>query len=137
MATGYIYCGRNSIRGGSDDWSFTVDELLRVTAAQPITKKSNVLRGNDNVVGFLADTSPSFGSGGGGGADYVEGDVPDWPDGPISNIHAIIRAIEDLSEEQTCQSLVISRDCISDHASVYASDCDEADHASRTKVESE
>ena len=100
MTTGGSYCGRDAVRGGSDDWSFTVDELLRVTASRPITKKkSSVLRGNDNVVGFLEDTSPLSGSGGGGWDDYVEGDVAEWPEGPISTIHASFRSIEDRSEE--------------------------------------
>ena len=66
MATGDTHCSREAVRGGADDWSFTVDELLRVTAARPITKKSGVLRGNDNVVGFVADTSQLPDAGGGG-----------------------------------------------------------------------
>lgn len=100
MATGGFDCGRDAVRGGSDDWSFTVDELLRVTAARPITrKKSSVLRGNENVVGFLADTSPLFSSGDGGWDDYIEGDVPEWPEGPISTIHMSIRSIDDRTDE--------------------------------------
>lgn len=90
MATGNPDCSRKALRGGSDDWSYTVDELLRVTAARPITKKSGVARGNANVVGFIANTS-SFGS----GDDYVDGNMSEWPDGPISTIHVILGSIND------------------------------------------
>lgn len=100
MATGHMNCGREAVRGGSDDWSFTVDELLRVTAARPITKKkSSPLRGNDNVVGFLADTSTLEDSGDGGWDDYIEGDVPEWPEGAISTVHMSIRSIDDRTDE--------------------------------------
>ncbi len=37
-----------------------------MTAAHPITKRSGVARGNDNVVGFIADTSSLD-----GGDDFV------------------------------------------------------------------
>lgn len=96
MATGQINCGRLAVRGGSDDWSFTVDELLRVTSAHPIVKtKASVLRGNDNVVGFIADTSPLPAVGGGGWSKYIDGDVLEWPEGPISTIHMLISPIDD------------------------------------------
>ncbi len=52
MATGDISCSRKAVRDGSDDWSFTVDELLRVTAARPITNKSGVARGNRQCYRF-------------------------------------------------------------------------------------
>ncbi|TCQ07679.1 hypothetical protein C8J34_104140 [Rhizobium sp. PP-F2F-G36] len=94
MATGNSVCSRKALRGGLDDWSFTVDELLRVTAARPITKKSGVARGNDNVVGFIADTSSLAGADDGGG-DYVEGDMPEWPEGPISTIHMTLGSIDE------------------------------------------
>ena len=100
MATGGRSCSRKAIRGGGDDWSFTVDELLRITGARPVTlKNSAVLRRNDNVVGFISDTSQSFGSGVGGRIDITEGDEPDWPQGPISTVHTIIRSLDDRSEE--------------------------------------
>lgn len=94
MATGSSSCSRKAVRGGSDDWSFTVDELLRVTAACPITKKNSTTRGNSNVVGFIADTS-----GGGGGPDYFESDTPEWPEGPISIVHLTLMSIDDTSEK--------------------------------------
>ena len=100
MATGQTDCGRLAVRGGSDDWSFTVDELLRVTAAHPIVQtNASVLRGNNNVVGFIADTSPWSSGGGGGWSEYIDGDVPDWPEGPISTIHMHISSIDDRSYE--------------------------------------
>lgn len=99
MATGDLSCSREAVRGGSDDWSFTVDELLRVTAARPITKKSGVARGNHNVVGFIADTSQLAGAGDGRGDDLVEGDIPEWPEGSISTIHVTLGSIGDRPEE--------------------------------------
>ena len=101
MAIGHPSCSREAVRGGSDDWSFTVDELLRVTAARPITKKSSVARGNDNVVGFIADTSPLTldAGGGGGGQDYFDSDTSEWPEGPISTVHLTLAPIDDMPEE--------------------------------------
>jgi hypothetical protein len=99
MVTGITCYGRDAVRNGPDDWSFTVDELLRVTAARPITRKSGVLRGNDNVARFIADTSPQVISYVGGGDGYIEGDVPGWPEGPLSTVHMVIRSIEDPSED--------------------------------------
>lgn len=90
MATGNAYYSREAVRGGSDDWSFTVDELLRVTAMHPITLKSGVARGNDNIVGFITDTS----SLGGNGNNYVESDTTEWPEGPISTIHVTLESIK-------------------------------------------
>lgn len=96
MATGSHGCGREAVRGGLDDWSFTVDELLNVTGALPITKKNSFqVRGNDNVVGFVSDMSPMSGSGDGGWFDFTEGDEPDWPQGPISTVHAVISSLDD------------------------------------------
>ncbi|MCS0497893.1 hypothetical protein NVS89_22640 [Ancylobacter sp. MQZ15Z-1] len=94
MATGDYYCSRTAIRGGCDDWSFTVDELLRVTASLPITKKSDVARGNYNVVGFIAETSSLTGLGDGGGEDFIEGEVPEWPEGPMSTVHVTLSRME-------------------------------------------
>lgn len=62
------------MRGGSDDWSFTVDELLRVTASRPITTRTGVARGNANVTSVIADTSSLAGTNDGGDGD-VEGDT--------------------------------------------------------------
>ena len=95
MATGNPDYSRKAVRGGSDDWSFTVDELLRLTAARFITKKSGVARGNNNVVGFIADTS----SLGGGGGDYIGGDTREWPEGPSSTIHVTLGTIDDQRKE--------------------------------------
>lgn len=94
MATGNLDYSRTAVRGGADDWSFTVDELLRVTAARPVTKQSRVVRGNTNVIGFISDTS-SFG----GGDGYVEDDMSEWPPGPISTIHLTLGSIDDRPAE--------------------------------------
>lgn len=94
MAVGDAHCSREAVRGGGDDWSFTVDELLRVTALRPITRKSGVLRGNDNVVGFIVDTSSLPGPGDGGGDYSIEGDAADWPEGSISTVHITVAAID-------------------------------------------
>lgn len=101
MAVGANQCAREAMAGGTDDWSFTVDELLNVTAAKPIVKsKPTTLRGNDNVVGFMADTAPHLASVGGGGGDEVpEGDVPDWPEGPISTVKITLRSMDDPEED--------------------------------------
>lgn len=118
MAVGAPSCGRPAIPGGSDDWSFTVDELLAVTAAQGMTKASKVVRGNPNIVGFVAATSPpspSFASatptavqlaqllgaresgGGEGGAHGVDEEDAYWPDGPISTVHMTIGRLDEPS----------------------------------------
>ena len=94
MATGNTNFSRKAARGGVDDWSFTVDELLRVTASRLITTKIGIARGNNNVVGFIADTSSV-----GGGGDYVEGDMSEWPEGPISTIHLTLSPIDDQPDE--------------------------------------
>ncbi len=60
-------------RHGQDDWSFTVEELLQVTASRPITKNTGIPRGNSNVVGLVADTS-LFGGGDGDGYDVDDGE---------------------------------------------------------------
>jgi hypothetical protein len=100
MATGRHGCSREAIRGGLDDWSFTIDELLNVTGARPITQKNSVVvRSNDNVVGFVSDTSPLSGSGEGGRIDFTEGAERDWPEGPMSTVHVTIRSLDDRSEE--------------------------------------
>lgn len=116
MAVGEPSCGRQAIPGGSDDWSFAVDELLAVTAAQGMTKASTVVRGNPNIVGFMSVTSlpsPSFasdtptdlhlgqlsgarGSGGGvSGTGRVEKEDAYWPDGPISTVHMTVGPLDE------------------------------------------
>lgn len=67
-----------------------------MTATLPITKKTGIARGNDNVVGLIVDTSLLESTGGGG--DYIYGDILEWPEGPISTIHVRLRSIEDLDE---------------------------------------
>lgn len=95
MATGDASCGRQAVRGGLDDWSFTVDELLGVTAAIPITLTSGDLRGNDNFVGFMADTSNLADTGAGGSSGGFDSEATEWPEGPLSTVHITIRSIDD------------------------------------------
>lgn len=113
MATGSPSCGRDAIKGGTDDWSFTVDELLRVTAARPIAKKYCVARGNDNIVGFIAETSPSTNrssteshdargssEGNGNSGEYhYDRENGDWPEGPLSTVHMTVSPINDRPED--------------------------------------
>lgn len=81
MIVGASNHGRAATAGGLDDWSFTVDELLRITAAKGITQGSATQRGNPNTIGY---TSPGSAAGPpGAGSD----DAP-WGEGPISIVHA-------------------------------------------------
>ncbi len=93
MATGDCNFSREAIidvtTNTVDDWSFTVDELLQVTANTHMTKKWPVLRGTNNSVGYYiaADTTSRPYAERGGGDGDVEGEIPEWPDGPISTVH--------------------------------------------------
>ncbi|MBB4097473.1 hypothetical protein [Sphingomonas kyeonggiensis] len=98
MAMGVGGCGREAQAGASDDWSFTVDELLRVTGAIPIVASdSGVLRRNGNVIGFIHDAAPYLsvppGLSAGGGPEKPEKDEY-WPEGPISIVHLTLRQDE-------------------------------------------
>lgn len=87
MAVGGLQYGREAIVGGKDDWSSTVDELLKVTGAKPIVKRTpHILRRNQVVAGFIVDTASQFFGDGGGGA--AAEDLA-WPDGPISTVHFV------------------------------------------------
>jgi hypothetical protein len=102
MAFGRGLCGREAEPGGRDDWSFTVDELLRVTAVLPIVKSASHLRGQSYGVGFLqvlefsggepatAGGRSAFAGGGGDEPPADHGEEP-WPDGPISTVQLILR----------------------------------------------
>lgn len=95
MATGDLAYSREAVRSGSDDWSFTVDELLRVTAKRPITRQSSVARGNANVIGIIADTSSLADTNDGDNNNYVEGDVSEWPEGSISTVRMVLGQIDE------------------------------------------
>lgn len=84
MATGVASCSRRAVKGGVDDWSFTVDELLRETASLPITKRSGLRRGNNNFVGLISNTSLHAGDGGTAESDDT---TSEWSEGPISTAH--------------------------------------------------
>lgn len=119
MAVGNPFYGRPAIRGGLDDWSVIVDELLTVTASQGLTKGSAVVRGNPHVLGLMAATPlPSLssasalpvplqiqqlsgvaasqigGSGGGGEIDERDEEAS-WPDGPISTAHIVLGPLDE------------------------------------------
>jgi hypothetical protein len=53
MVRGADLTGRQAHSGGTDDWSATVDELLQVTAALPITVVSGVPRGHSHALGMF------------------------------------------------------------------------------------
>ena len=99
MAFGDAGCGRRAKEGANDDWSFTVDELLRVTGAIAINARADkrVLRHNGKTAGAIVDTASYLGvppglSAGGGPVKPFDGDP--WPEGPMSSIHLSLRAIE-------------------------------------------
>jgi hypothetical protein len=93
MAVGEAQYGREAVEGGSDDWSFTVDELLKVTASKPIVMSaSNVLRGVSTVVGLVVDAARKPGDT--GGSIPPEDETPEWPDGPISTVHLTFAPID-------------------------------------------
>ncbi len=87
MATGNPACGRDAICGGSDDWSFTIDELLQVTANQTMSKRRTTFRGNDNFIGLVVDNAQFASFRDGGGGLFTEGEAAEWPEGPISAVH--------------------------------------------------
>lgn len=99
MLEGRNYYGREAIPHGSDDWSFTVDELMRVTAANFVTKKSAYHRGNTHQIRFMGvPTSqlqlltqellaPEYVAGGEGLARPPEADDETWGEGPLSVVH--------------------------------------------------
>jgi hypothetical protein len=99
MAVGDSSCGREAVRNGVDDWSFTVDELLRVTAVRPMTKGCGVARGNANVIGFISGTSSPVSNINivdiGGGGDSIDRACEEWPEGPISTVHMTLSSLED------------------------------------------
>ena len=100
MACGTDATGRQAECGGADDWSATVEELLRVTAALPITVLSGVARGQSHSLGFVAlaafGTMPSLSAAGTDRdrlppkLDTEEGD----PGGPISTVRLTLTSIE-------------------------------------------
>jgi len=98
MAAGARQCGREAVEGGGDDWSFTVDELLRVTGALPIVKSDPaVLRQNSNVIGLIYDAAaylsvPRGLSARGGPEKPYEEEY--WPEGPINVVQLTLRQDE-------------------------------------------
>jgi hypothetical protein len=105
MVRGADQTGRQAHIGGADDWSATVDELLRVTAALPITIASGVPRGHSHSVGiFVAEANygmmPSLSAAGAGRDrpppkfEVEEGD----PGGPISTVRLTFTSSEHISD---------------------------------------
>lgn len=85
MAAGVHMYGREAIPGGTDDWSFTVDELLNVTALKPVVKKSRPLRGNAHVLEMLTvddAVGPPWGR--------IPAEREGWGVGPISVVRLLL-----------------------------------------------
>lgn len=106
MVRGADQTGREAHIGGADDWSATVDELLRVTAALPITIASGVPRGHSHSLGmFVAQATyglmPSLSAAGADRDspppkfDIEEGD----PGGPISTVRLTFTSTEHIERE--------------------------------------
>lgn len=99
MAFGTPACGRKAVQGANDDWSFTVDELLRVTGEIEINANdgTGIIRRNARVSGVIVDTaaylSTPRGVGAGGGPVKPDEETY-WPDGPMSTIHLTLREEE-------------------------------------------
>jgi hypothetical protein len=94
MAVGMPNYGREAIDGGTDDWSFTVDELLKVTGANPMVgQAAKVTRGTSHVVGFVIDTAQNL-THGGSGLPPGDTEGAEWPAGPISTVHLRISSLE-------------------------------------------
>lgn len=91
MTRGSDAMGREAHIGGADAWSSTVDELLGVTAALPITIASAVRRGHSHSLGMLVAQAsygqmPSLSAAGArrGGPPSKFAEDDDDPGGPIS-----------------------------------------------------
>lgn len=106
MARGLNLCGREARLGGADDWSATVEELLQVTAALPITIASAVPRGQSHSVGmFVAQASygamatlSAAATRGEGSPPADKADIED-PGGPISTIKLTLTSAEHIERE--------------------------------------
>ena len=106
MTRGLDLNGREAIAGGTDDWSTTIDELLRVTAALPITVVSAVPRGHSHSLGmFVAQASygvmPSLSAAGAGRGGpppkfTAEGETPG---GPISTVRMTFTSAEHIDDK--------------------------------------
>lgn len=106
MVRGLGMTGREARVGGLDDWSATIDELLRVTAALPITIASAVPRGHSHSLGMLVAQAnygmmPTLSA----AARRPDGAPPkftedgDDPGGPISTVHLTFTSNEHIEHE--------------------------------------
>jgi hypothetical protein len=97
MAAGLSMTGRMAEPHGTDDWSATVEELLRVTGSLPIVKSDDsILRKNPNVVGRVADMASylSVPTGLSAAGGPLKPEMEDyWPEGPISTVHVTFRQV--------------------------------------------
>jgi hypothetical protein len=101
MAAGVGGCGREAKPGTDDDWSFTVDELIRVTGELPIVQSTpEALRKNSSVMGFIYDAASYLsvprGLSAGGGPEKPD-EEEYWAEGPISVVHLTLRQDEKIS----------------------------------------
>ena len=93
--------GRATAPGGSDDWSDTIEELLRVTSAAaaggyPGSPSRGVTSIACLAVGTEAGVSFQMPNGQSGGRPPDDGDRPgDRDDGPLSTVHVQISPLDD------------------------------------------
>jgi hypothetical protein len=93
MTCGQFAFGREAVKGGADDWSFTVDELLKVTAAFGMTKGSPIPRGNSHTLAMMTGVGPSLPDGGSPPSEE-EGDE-EWGEGPLSIVRIATTAFRE------------------------------------------
>jgi len=88
MVSGTDSYGREAKPGGLDDWSYTVDELLQITANRASSDLAGAYRGQSHRLGLI--TSLEFdqpSQDGGGGTVGEDGESEIWSEGPISVVH--------------------------------------------------
>lgn len=110
MAQGNDNFGRQACIGGADDWSFTIDELLSVTAALPITKASGAPRGRSLSLGlFVGEAAfglPSTLSAGRSGKDRDREPPFDselTEGGPMSTVRLTFTSAEHFEEPKAAE----------------------------------
>lgn len=95
MLSGTDSYGREARPGGSDDWSYTVDELLTVTGKRVSSDLGGAHRRQSQHLGLItvAELDPTVGGGGVRRAGE-DGDLESWREGPISVVHMTVSTTE-------------------------------------------